>query len=352
LVTGVTGFVGREVTRRLLASGRTVAVIARPRGGAGVVERVMTALAPGGAHVTIVEADLAAHGVDARALATLAPVDTVVHCAGDTAFEPTDVPAFRRGHVDGPCALLAGLARVGLARWVQLSTSYVCGRRTGTVYEHEGDVGQSFHNTYERVKLEAETAIRAVGSRLGVDVRLLRPSVVVGHPPDTAGGAPSRRLFEFLRLGARVARRARTRLRVVASPEAPFNLVPLEFVAAAVVALARDPRAANGTFHLVGRNAPSHSAVLGMIAGRLGAPGLALVDRLDAPSLEERRLAMALAPYREYLTQDVQFDDGAARRVLEGCGLETPELTPEVVGRLVDAAVCPPRAHRAENLVA
>jgi nucleoside-diphosphate-sugar epimerase len=347
LVTGVTGFVGREVTRRLLASGRRVAVLARPRGGASATERVAAALVPGAAHVTLVEGDLASRaGIDSRALAQISPVDTVIHCAGDTTFEPEDVRVFRRGHVDGPCALLASVLPAGLARWVQLSTSYVCGRRTGTVYEHEGDVGQSFHNTYERVKLEAETAIRALGTRVGVDVRVLRPSVVVGSAPDTAGGVPSRRLFEFLRLGARVTRRAgHARLRVEAAPGAAFNLVPLEFVTAAVVALAQDPRAAGGTFHLVCRDAPSQAAVLEMIAARLGVLGLALVDRLDAPSPEERRLARALAPYREYLAQDVRFDDAAARPLLEACGVAAPALRAHVVGRLVEAALHAPRSH-------
>ena len=89
LVTGVTGFVGREVTRRLLASGRRVAVLARPRGGASATERVAAALVPGAPHVTLVEGDLASRaGIDSRALAQISPVDTVIHCAGDTTFEP------------------------------------------------------------------------------------------------------------------------------------------------------------------------------------------------------------------------------------------------------------------------
>jgi nucleoside-diphosphate-sugar epimerase len=338
LVTGVTGFVGAAVARRLLASGHRIAVLARPRDGESAGARVAVALGCPVGRIALVEGDLSRR-LDAGALAGVPRVDTVIHCAGDTTFEPSDVDAFRRGHVEGPRALLARLVPAGLSRWVQLSTSYVCGSRTGTVYEHESDVGQSFHNTYERVKLEAERAMRAAGAGLGVDVRVLRPSVVLGPAPRTAGGGPSRNFFEFLRLGARVARRAAdARLRVMAAPRASFNLVPLEFVAAAVVVLAQHPRARDGTFHLVSRDAPSQAAVLAMIAKRLGVSGLALVDRLDAPSPEERRLARALSPYRDYLAQDVRFDDGAARPLLEACGLPAPSLTDHLATRL-DAAL-------------
>ena len=82
-----------------------------------------------------------------------------------------------------------------------------------------------------------------------------------------------------------------------------------------------------------------------MIAARLGALGLALVDRLDAPTPEERCLARALAPYREYLAQDVRFDDAAARPLLEACGVAAPALRAHVVGRLVEAALRAPRSH-------
>lgn len=59
------------------------------------------------------------------------------------------------GHLDGPRALLEGLAGGRLRRWAHLSTAYVCGRRSGTILERDGNVGQALNNAYERVKLEA-----------------------------------------------------------------------------------------------------------------------------------------------------------------------------------------------------
>ena len=348
LVTGATGFVGRHVVRRLLAAGRPVMALARDRDGVPGIERVAEAVGftPDGALLDVVEGDLAARGGMAGAeLGRLRErVETVIHCAGDTSFFPQAVTAFVAGHVDGPVALLRGLAGGRLSRWTQLSTAYVCGRRSGVVLEGEGDVGQTFHNPYERVKLDAERALRAAAARAGIAITVLRPGIVVGAAPGTAGGAPANLFFSFIRLvaglrglGGAVA------LRIVARPRARFNVVPVEYVAAAVAALAEDPRAAGETGHLVVRDAPTQETMLAMLAARLGLRGLSLVDagegRLRDPSPLEIGVARMLSPYRDYLRQDLVFDDATACRLLSRSGVTCPALTAAEVEALVDRAL-------------
>jgi nucleoside-diphosphate-sugar epimerase len=217
-----------------------------------------------------------------------------------------------------------------------LSIAYVCGKRSGTVLEEERDVGQDFHNPYERVKLEAETAMRAIGERLGVDVQVFRPSIVVGAAPETAGGQPSNLLFAFIQMMAALARMphaANTRLRIEAAPMARFNIVSVDHVARAMAVLAGHPDGAGKTFHLVVPEAPTQRAVLALIADYFGLPGLSLrhVDGmpLDNPSPLERRVARMGSAYREYLTQDVRFDDRAAGALLGRLGLPRPTLFAE-----------------------
>jgi len=55
------------------------------------------------------------------------------------------------------------------------------------------------------VKLEAERVLRAAGAGAGVDVRVFRPSIVVGAAPATAGGIPSNLLQGFIWLLATLA---------------------------------------------------------------------------------------------------------------------------------------------------
>ena len=363
LVTGATGFIGREVVRRLLTARRPVVALARGCDGATAAERVVAAVGgvPHGASLAVVRGDLAAFGCelapsDWRRLR--ATVETVIHCAGDTTFAPAAMAPYVAGHVDGLRALLEGLAGGRLRRWAHLSTAYVCGRRSGTILERDGNVGQAFNNTYERVKLESERVLRAGGIRRGVDVRVFRPSIVVGAAPPTAGGNPSNLFFGFIRMiaalgdwsGVREADvdrgwpdRGAFRLRIEAAPRARFNIVPVEYVAAAVCALAEHPGGAGETFHLVVRDAPAQAAMLRTITERLGVRGIALVDARTEPladaSAFERSVARMLEPYRSYLTQDLTFDDATTARLLQGGAVSRPTLSAEAVHQLIDRAL-------------
>jgi len=58
-----------------------------------------------------------------------------------------------------------------------------------------------------------------------------------------------------------------------------------------------------------------------------------------------------LAGYREYLEQDVRFDDAEAQRLLARCGLRPPRLSSHVVHRLIDQALVTPEGRRPEAWV-
>jgi nucleoside-diphosphate-sugar epimerase len=350
LVTGATGFIGRGVVARLVAAGRAVTVLVRGRDGMPAPARVAAALGGAAAleRLDVVEGDLATVGAWAAAdLRRLrAGIETVIHCAGDTLFAPDVLAPFVAGHVEGPVALLRCLAGGRLARWTQLSTAFVCGERSDTIRELEADVGQRFHNVYERSKLDAELRLRAAGRAAGVDVRVLRPSIVVGAAPTTAGGVPSNLFFAFIRLLATLAQwpgGIDARLRIAAAPAAPFNIVPLDYVVAATIALAEHPDAADGTFHLVVPDAPTQAAMLAMLVERLGPRGITLLDAATRPLIDpsplERRVARMLEPYRAYLTQVVRFDDTRAAAILRRCGVARPTLERADVHRLVDLAL-------------
>jgi len=150
-------------------------------------------------------------------------------------------------------------------------------------------------------------------------------------------------LFAFIRLLGALARLPEVRLRVEAAPGAPFNIVPVEWVAAAIEALAACPGGAGGTFHLVVRDAPTQAELLATIAERLGARGVSLVDARGAPLADpsplERAVAGRLEGYRPYLTQHVRFDDTGTRRLLDATGLAPAALSAAVLDALIDRAL-------------
>jgi nucleoside-diphosphate-sugar epimerase len=347
LVTGATGFIGRHLVPRLLIAGRRVVVLARGRAGLSAQARLADAFGEISNRLEVVEGDLVYPAILEKNLTQLeSTIRTVIHCAGETSFSAGQRNSIRIVHIDSPLALLRMLAAQGLRRWSQVSTAFVCGRRSGTVSENETDVGQEFHNSYERLKLQSEMAFKLACRELEVDLRILRPSIVVGSAPPTMGGAPSNLLLAFLRTLVGVAHRAGSRdtpVRIHGSPGAGFNIVPVEYVASAIAQLTEDTEAAGGTFHLVAANPPSQSAVAEIVSARLGLRGLRVLDpgkELSDPSPLESRLEKMLHPYKEYLEQDVQFDYSATRTLLERQGLHAPLIDNEEINRLIERAGC------------
>src|SRR5688572_19235547 len=167
-----------------------------------------------------------------------------------------------------------------------LSVAQLC----RAVFESEGAVGQKFHNPYEEIKLESEIALKEFCAGFGIDLRILRPSVVIGPESSTQGGSPSSLLYQFIRLAAALSGRgkgAQLAVRIQGRPAAHFNIVPIEYVSAAIEVLSEQPAAAGGTFHLVVSQPPTQEAMLQMITSRLGANGLRLIDERRS---EERRV--------------------------------------------------------------
>jgi thioester reductase-like protein len=355
LVLGATGFIGREVARRLLLRGRRVVALARGQDDEAARDRVGRAVgAAAGGRLEVVRGDLTLPGCglgDSAVRRLREQVETVLHCAGDTSFQPETMGSFRAGHIDGPRELALRLHGSRLARWGHLSTAYVCGRRSGTVGESEADVGQSFHNPYERIKLESEMSIRVTGRRLGLGVTVFRPSIVVGEGSDTVGAGPSLLFFGLIRIVAALAQQSGggdVSLRLPLAPRARLNIVPVEYVADAVVTLVAHPEAADQTFHLVAEGGLNQEMV-DTISERCGISGVVLVDprrgALDAPSPIEARIDRMLAGYRDYLAQELRFDDRNARRLLDRLGVARPQLSAEALRRLTDRALGTPGEH-------
>jgi nucleoside-diphosphate-sugar epimerase len=291
--------------------------------------------------IDLLEGDLACpEGIKRAAARLQLSIDTVIHCAAETSFD-TERGALRLVHIEGPLALLEILGANGLRSWSQISTAFVCGRRTGTVYEHETDLGQEFHNSYERLKLESEIRLKQACAQLGTELKIFRPGIVTGAAPATMGGAPSHLLLTFVRLLGSLDRASTCHVRIRGLPHARFNIVPVEYVARAIAELAAEPQASGKTFHLVTGSPPTQHAILEMMSERFGLKGLHLVgpgEDLSNPSRLETRIAKLLLPYKGYLEQDVHFDSSGARRLLNKLGVPVPVIDRREVDRLIQLA--------------
>jgi thioester reductase-like protein len=269
LLTGTTGFVGMELLARYLQrSDRRIVAPVRagsPEGARARVDAVLENLfgADFGHHrdrIVAIAADITAPGMGLQREVRerlASRVTTIVHCAASVSFTQPIAEA-REINVAGTRRMLdfAELAqeRGGLDCYGHISTAYVAGTHAGGFAECDLDLGQAFHNSYERSKFEAEQLVRA---RTGLPWTIMRPSIVVG---DRHNGwtAAFNVLYWPLRAFARGMFTA-----VPGNSAAPVDVVSIDYVADAVHALV-ESGGSGQTYHLT---AGPNASTMGEIAG-------------------------------------------------------------------------------------
>ena len=256
LLTGATGFVGTETAVRLLdLDDVTLVCLVQAATDDAALREARRAwhgrgqLADAiGARVEIVAGDVTlpslglAPGVYAALVGRLTHI---VHAAATVRFD-VSLEDLRRTNVGGTANALA-LARAvhadhGLERLLHVSTAYVAGRRGGEVGEDDLSDRFGFENDYERTKYEAERLVRDAMSDLPIAVA--RPAMIVG---DSRTGEITTFNTFYVLLRRYLAERPHV---VPVSPRLRVNIVPVDYVADAVVTLLDDPRAEGRTVHL------------------------------------------------------------------------------------------------------
>jgi long-chain acyl-CoA synthetase len=305
LLTGATGFVGREILSRFLDRGdRRVYALVRADDDDEAAGRL-----PVHPRLTAVAGDIETEGLGLSGAARermRSEVTTVLHCAASVAFD-LPLEESRSVNVEGTRRMLdfaRGCPR--LRRFSYVSTAYVAGEPGRVFREDELAVGQRFRNAYERSKFEAELALRREGA--GLPLQVFRPSIVVG---DSRTGRTSsfNVLYGPLKAFARGAVPA-----IPARRSSPVDIVPVDYVADRVHELVSG--GPDGTFHLVaGRNATTVGRLLEMSSEELDRPEPKVLPprlyrRWVHPWLRRKyRGLRRMEVYFPYFWMRVRFDD-------------------------------------------
>ncbi|MEA2205570.1 MAG: hypothetical protein QOE77_2346 [Blastocatellia bacterium] len=132
-----------------------------------------------------------------------------------------------------------------LRRYHYVSTCYVAGLRQGLIRERELRHDAGFRNNYEETKYLAELEVEALKAELPVTIH--RPAVVCGDSQtgETAKYDGVYYLIQYLRMWP-----AGLTLVNIGNRNVSLNLVPIDFVIDAMVALAGDERAIGATVQL------------------------------------------------------------------------------------------------------
>src|SRR6478609_9193494 len=262
-VTGATGFIGHNLVKRLLRREGTVYALVRA-GSRGRLEELRTAWGPDGARVVPIAGNLAMPGlgVSEEDLLTLrGEVDHFFHLAaiydmtaGAEAQEVANVEGTRHA------VELAGAIEAGCFH--QVSSIAAAGLYKGEWREDMFDEAQKLdNNPYFRTKHESERLVREECSR---PWRVYRPGIVVGDSRtgeiDKVDGP-----YYFFKLLQQARRVLPAWLPTIGVEGGEINIVPVDYVAAAIDHIAHKPKTAGEVVNLFARaaDAPQMTVRLG-----------------------------------------------------------------------------------------
>ncbi|MBV9310147.1 MAG: SDR family oxidoreductase, partial [Solirubrobacterales bacterium] len=340
-VTGATGFIGRHLVERLLAREGDIYVLVR-EGSQDKLERLIAEKWPAGAgdRIKPVIGDLSKPklGVDTE---QLPHIDHFFHLAA--IYDMTaDEDRNRLANVEGTRHAVELANAVGAGCFHHTSSIAVAGLYKGLFREDFFDEGQKLDHPYHRTKFEAEKLVR---TQARVPWRVYRPSIVIGNSQTGEMDKIDGPYYFFTAI--KLTRHYLPGWFPLVGPELGYtNLVPVDFVAAAMDHIAHEPGLDGQAFHLTSPKSQRSGEVMNTIAKAAHAPQMSM--RIDSRLIEAlpkgtfsmlmqlpaakqvRRAILADFGIPEevlgYIGLTAQFDTRDTERALEGSGIAVPEL--------------------------
>ena len=254
LITGATGFVGGAITLELLSSTNAdLTVLVRADKNTDPRRRVherLDSMAVGydlhdvraeiQKRIRVVVGDITHEDITSD---LIGPVDQLWHCAASLRYKEKDRDEIELHNVCGTKNVLALARMLDVPVFNYISTAYVAGSMTGEIFERPVESCELANNAYESSKIRSEWLVEQ--EREKRNIRILRPSIVIGHSR-TLYAVNHSGIYGFARRLLRFREQSveslgyfleHTRLHLLAEPEIPLNLVPIDMVARNAVAI-------------------------------------------------------------------------------------------------------------------
>jgi nucleoside-diphosphate-sugar epimerase len=256
LVTGATGFIGGAAAARLLSREEADTIMLLVRGptredaearARRSIARFTDASLPNDRRrLRVINGDLAQSGDLADE--QIAEVTHVLHIAGNTSLR--SVQGARRTNVDGTLALARRMLQAPrLERFLYVGTAYICGDQPSAVVCEDDFPKPCVRHLVEYTRSKAECEL-LLGELPQLPLVIARPSIVVGH--SSLGCGPSASIFWYYR--------TLDLLRRVPAPlDTRKDIVPVDYVAEALLLLLFKPSLCHRRYHISAGSAASVS---------------------------------------------------------------------------------------------
>jgi nucleoside-diphosphate-sugar epimerase len=282
LVTGATGFIGSALLAALEANQTRTRRTIRNSNVEGVEG------------VVIENIDFRTDWQSAlKGVGSIVHLAARVHVMKDTATNP--LVEFRKVNVDGTLNLACQAAAAGVKRFVFLSSIKVNGEKTAVGHFFTPNDMPSPTDPYGISKAEAEEGLRQIADRTGMEVVIIRPTLVYG--PGVRGNFLS--MMRWLKKGIPLPLGAINNVR---------SLVALDNLVDLIITCLHHPAAANQTFLVSDGEDVSTTMLLRKTAAAMGnnarlVPVPTSLLKLGAAILGKREMAQRLC---ESLQVDIE----------------------------------------------
>lgn len=322
LLTGATGFVGKQLTLRLLSKGHTVYALARnERKAEALVAAVPANLQE---QLVIMEGDISKEevGVSKENIDRLNnQIDTVYHIAAYLSFDDDEKEKTFAINVDGTRNILELSKKIAVKNFYHVSTAYTLGDQL-YAKEELHSLDNQFVNYYEESKCHAEHLVFDYKDHFNINI--YRPAIIVGD--SRTGEAETTfalygviRSFEIMK--KRMERQKdneQQNIRFLCSKNTAQNLVPVDYVVDVLVAgLTHGER--NTIYHITNSNPPSNQFVFETLKSELDFHQIELVPTSYADKLTDQEVKFnePMEVFHKYLDKTLTFDDSNTKALLE-----------------------------------
>ena len=318
LVTGATGFLGREIVTQLVERGRTTHALARESSPRGPLERLPVAWHAG---------DLRDEASIERAFAGAKPA-AVIHSAALISYKTKDTAEAREINVRGTERMLAAARKHGVARFVHVSSVVTVGSAHGGDPVDETAEFDLGHLGVDYVDTKRAAEERVIAAAPSLDCVVVNPGAIFG---------PVERASNTVRMIRRIAA---GRVPPFVPPGSVGVVGVHDAALGTILALERGRR---GERYLLVESSVTTRELVARIAARFGVRPTSRVLSLASwrlltklASLWDRVLPMKLTPPQALtmLGQDLRFDARKARTELLWSPRPFDEVLDETIAHL------------------
>ncbi len=342
-VTGATGFIGRHLVERLLARGGRVYVLVRPQ-SLQKFETLRELWGPRANRIVPIAGDLAEPNLGITATDTRKLSGKIGHLFHLAAIYDMTAAADDQetANVVGTDHAMQFADRVQAGCFHLVSSIAAAGLYEGTFRENMFEEASGLDHPYFRTKHESEALVRNHCKR---PWRVYRPGIVVGHSQtgqiDKIDGP-----YYFFKMIQKLRHSLPPWFPLIGFEGGYINLVPVDYVAAAMDHLAHVEGQDGQCFHLTDPRQRRVGEVLNLFARSGHAPTMAF--RIDPKLLEliPAAVTASISNYRplrqvvdtilrdlhvphdvlQFINWQTRFDATRTQRLLEGTDIRVPPL--------------------------